>query len=60
MSFSFLCTSTITNILLFRKNLERAATDAAHLVEEIRITVLHETAHYFGLDEDDLEELGLD
>jgi predicted Zn-dependent protease with MMP-like domain len=51
---------TVTNILLFRANLQRACTDAEHLAEEIRITVLHETAHYFGLDEDDLEGLGLD
>ncbi|HEU4726879.1 MAG TPA: metallopeptidase family protein [Kofleriaceae bacterium] len=51
---------TVTNILLFRTNLARACVDADHLAEEIRITVLHETAHYFGLDEDDLEALGLD
>ncbi len=51
---------TITNIVLFRTNLERFASDEDHLAEEIRITVLHETAHYFGLDEDDLEKLGLD
>jgi len=51
---------TITNILLFRGNLQRACIDADHLAEEIRITVLHETAHYFGLDEADLEALGLD
>jgi len=51
---------TVTSILLFKKNLERAAIDAEHLAEEIRITVLHETAHYFGLDDDDLEALGLD
>jgi predicted Zn-dependent protease with MMP-like domain len=51
---------TVTNILLFRGNLQRACVDAEHLAEEIRITVLHETAHYFGLDEDDLEALGLD
>jgi predicted Zn-dependent protease with MMP-like domain/predicted Zn-dependent protease len=51
---------TVTNILLFRGNLQRACVDAEHLNEEIRITVLHETAHYFGLDEDDLEALGLD
>jgi predicted Zn-dependent protease with MMP-like domain/Tfp pilus assembly protein PilF len=51
---------TITNILLFRTNLQRACVDADHLAEEIRITVLHETAHYFGLDEADLEALGLD
>jgi predicted Zn-dependent protease with MMP-like domain len=51
---------TVTNILLFKRNLERFAEDEEHLAEEIRITVLHETAHYFGLDEDDLETLGLD
>jgi predicted Zn-dependent protease with MMP-like domain len=51
---------TVTNILLFRGNLARSCGDAEQLAEEIRITVLHETAHYFGLDEDDLEELGLD
>ena len=28
--------------------------------EEIRITLLHEVGHHFGLDEDDLEALGFD
>lgn len=28
------------------------------LYEEIRITLLHEIGHHFGLDEDDLERLG--
>lgn len=51
---------TVTNIVLFRKNLERVAGDLDELADEVRITVLHETAHYFGLDEDDLIELGLD
>jgi predicted Zn-dependent protease with MMP-like domain len=51
---------SVTNILLFKRNLERMAEDEAHLAEEVRVTVLHETAHYFGLDEDDLEALGLD
>ncbi|HSK03101.1 MAG TPA: metallopeptidase family protein [Kofleriaceae bacterium] len=51
---------SVTNILLFKRNLERFAEDEAHLAEEVRITVLHETAHYFGLDEDDLVALGLD
>lgn len=51
---------SVTNILLFKTNLERFAMDEDHLAEEIRITVLHETAHYFGLDEGDLEKLGLD
>jgi predicted Zn-dependent protease with MMP-like domain len=51
---------SVTNIHLYKRNLENAAHDVEHLTEEIRITVLHETAHYFGLDEDDLEALGLD
>jgi predicted Zn-dependent protease with MMP-like domain len=51
---------SVTNILLFKTNLERAAEDLDHLAEEVRITVLHETAHYFGLDEEDLVQLGLD
>ncbi len=32
--------------------------DPAELEHQIRITVLHELAHYFGIDEDRLEELG--
>ncbi len=52
---------TITTIHLFRRNLERVADgDPETLAEEIRVTVLHETAHYFGLDEAELEKLGLD
>lgn len=52
---------TITTIHLFRKNIERAGDgDPEAIAEEVRITVLHETAHYFGLDDDDLERLGLD
>ncbi len=50
---------TVTSILLFQRNLEHAAQDEEHLAEEIRITLIHETAHYFGLDDDDLEAIGL-
>ena len=32
--------------------------DPGELEREIRITVLHELGHYFGLDEDRLAELG--
>jgi predicted Zn-dependent protease with MMP-like domain len=51
---------SVTNIHLFKRNLERMANDLDDLAEEVRITVLHETAHYFGLEEEDLERLGLD
>ncbi len=51
----------ITTIHLFKTNLERmVGDDREALADEVRITVLHETAHYFGLDDDDLERLGLD
>jgi predicted Zn-dependent protease with MMP-like domain len=32
--------------------------DPGRLEHEIRVTVLHELAHYFGIDEDRLRELG--
>jgi predicted Zn-dependent protease with MMP-like domain len=52
--------TTATHIRLFKKNLERIAHDLDDLADEVRITVLHETAHYFGLEDDDLEKIGLD
>ncbi|MBA2358502.1 MAG: metallopeptidase family protein [Actinobacteria bacterium] len=45
-------------IAIYRVPLEETFDDPAELEEEIRITVLHELAHYFGLDEDRIEELG--
>jgi predicted Zn-dependent protease with MMP-like domain/thioredoxin-like negative regulator of GroEL len=50
----------VTQILLFRKNLERMAIDPDDLREQIRITLLHETGHFFGMSEDDLADVGLD
>ena len=50
----------VTQILLFRKNLERMAVDTEDLREQIRITLLHETGHFFGMSEDDLAGVGLD
>lgn len=51
---------TLTQILLFRRNLERMAGDDDVLREEIRRTLLHETGHFFGLDEAALARVGLD
>jgi predicted Zn-dependent protease with MMP-like domain len=45
-------------ITIYRASLEADFPDAAELEDEIRITVLHELAHYFGIDEDRLDELG--
>lgn len=45
-------------ITIFRLPLEDEFPDPQELEREIRITVLHELGHYFGLDEDRLAELG--
>ncbi len=45
-------------IAIYRKPLEEEFPDPAELRDEIRITVLHELAHYFGFDEDRIAELG--
>jgi predicted Zn-dependent protease with MMP-like domain len=46
-------------ITIYRRPLQNDfGEDPELLEEEIRITVLHELAHYFGIDEDRLEELG--
>ena len=45
-------------ITIFRRPLVKAFPDPHELEQEIRITVLHELAHYFGIDEDRLDELG--
>jgi predicted Zn-dependent protease with MMP-like domain/predicted Zn-dependent protease len=49
----------LTQIVLFRRNIERVAEDEDELREEIRTTLLHETGHFFGLDEAELEGAGL-
>jgi predicted Zn-dependent protease with MMP-like domain len=45
-------------VTIYRRPLEETFRDPAELEGEIRITVLHELGHYFGLDEDRLAELG--
>jgi predicted Zn-dependent protease with MMP-like domain len=47
-------------ISIYRLPLQESFPDQEELREEIRITVLHELAHYFGIDEDRLVELGYD
>jgi predicted Zn-dependent protease with MMP-like domain len=47
-------------ISIYRLPLEESFPDPNELREEIRITVLHELAHYFGLDEERIADLGYD
>ncbi|MGE3107673.1 MAG: metallopeptidase family protein [Phycisphaerales bacterium] len=49
----------IVSLALEEEGLDWDSPDADERVyEEIRITVLHEIGHHYGLDEDDLDELG--
>ena len=45
-------------IVIFREPLMEACRSLAELEEEIAVTVIHEVAHYMGLSEERLEELG--
>jgi predicted Zn-dependent protease with MMP-like domain len=45
-------------ISIYRLPLEESFADPRELEREIRITVLHELGHYFGIDEDRLSDLG--
>jgi predicted Zn-dependent protease with MMP-like domain len=45
-------------IVIYRRPLENAFPDPEDLEREIRITVLHEIAHFFGIDEDRISDLG--
>jgi predicted Zn-dependent protease with MMP-like domain len=45
-------------IVLFRRPIEARARSDADLAELVREVVIHEVAHYFGIDDDRLDELG--
>jgi predicted Zn-dependent protease with MMP-like domain len=46
-------------IYLFQRNLERACAGGEALREEIRVTLFHELGHLLGLDEDQVDAMGL-
>jgi predicted Zn-dependent protease with MMP-like domain len=45
-------------ITIFAGPLAEDFADPEELREEIRLTVIHEIAHYFGMDDDEIEDLG--
>jgi predicted Zn-dependent protease with MMP-like domain len=45
-------------ISIYQRNIERVCDTPQELIEQVRTTVLHEIGHHFGLDEDDLDEVG--
>jgi predicted Zn-dependent protease with MMP-like domain len=45
-------------IHLYQEDIELVSDSDEQLKEEIRVTLLHEIGHYYGMDEDDLAKLG--
>jgi predicted Zn-dependent protease with MMP-like domain len=45
-------------ITIFQGPLSRRARDVDALAAQVRVTVLHEVGHYFGMDDERLRELG--
>jgi len=45
-------------VVLFRRALVEDFPKAADLKREIRVTLIHELGHFFGMDEDELAERG--
>ena len=49
---------TPDRVTIYRRPLCAFARDEAHLVHEVRVTVVHELGHHVGIDDDRLRELG--
>jgi len=45
-------------IILYREPLLSICADEDELREEVHVTLVHEIAHYYGIDDDRLHELG--
>ena len=45
-------------ITIFRLPILAESASEAEVVEQVRVTVIHEVAHHFGIDDDRLDELG--
>jgi predicted Zn-dependent protease with MMP-like domain len=45
-------------IILYREPLLAVAKDLEELKDQIHVTLVHEIAHFFGLDDDELHDLG--
>lgn len=44
-------------IVLYQKNIEAVCENDDEIREEVRLTLLHELGHYFGMSEDQLEDV---
>lgn len=50
----------LNRIVLYRANIAAVTRTRAEARRQVRITLLHETAHFFGLEEDDMGRFGLE
>ncbi|WP_278314028.1 metallopeptidase family protein [Lolliginicoccus levis] len=55
---SFYAGSLPDTISIYREPLLEMCASEAEVVEEVAITVIHEIAHHFGIDDERLHELG--
>src|SRR4030081_315380 len=44
-------------IVLYQKNIEAVCSSEAEVREQIRLTIIHELGHYFGMDENQLKDV---
>jgi predicted Zn-dependent protease with MMP-like domain len=44
-------------IVLYQKNIEAVCSSEEEIREQVRLTVIHELGHYFGMDEDQLRDV---
>jgi predicted Zn-dependent protease with MMP-like domain len=45
------------HIVLYQKNIEAVCFSEAEVRKQIRLTVIHELGHYFGMDEEQLKDV---
>jgi predicted Zn-dependent protease with MMP-like domain len=45
------------HIVLYQKNIEAICSSEAAVREQIRLTLIHELGHYFGMDEEQLKDV---
>ncbi|SHZ92751.1 putative zinc metalloprotease [Mycobacteroides abscessus subsp. abscessus] len=52
------CRTTIRRITIYREPLLEMCSSEQEVVDEVTITVIHEIAHHFGIDDERLHQLG--
>lgn len=55
---SFYAGSLPDTITIYRRPLLQMCADEHEVIDEVRITVVHEIAHHFGIDDSRLHQLG--